>query len=329
MNTPAEPKQLRTWTHLSGRRRKPSEYEIVSTRLHYHTKNPEIAWELDPGLPMNEWYRRYRSGSRLRHPDWDVFRDPEELVYRTYNVMQNEQEVYVEGMLDAHDDAGHDSRLDRDWVPVLKRLYTPSRYLAHTVQMASAYLSQMAPASTITNCSTFQAADAMRWLSHVAYRTRQLAEAWPETNFALSERNSWEEDEAWQGFRELMERVLVVYDWGETFVALNLVAKPAIDEAVLRRLPLAAASHGDRLLPLLAASALRDSERSWRWSGALVRLALENGNRPILKEWIDKWLPLGSRAVEAFSSALPASTRAATDATGALSARLTEIDLGT
>ena len=45
-------KPLKTWSHLAARRRKPSEYEIVSTNLHYTTDNPDAPFELDPNFPM-------------------------------------------------------------------------------------------------------------------------------------------------------------------------------------------------------------------------------------------------------------------------------------
>ena len=45
---------------------------------------------------------------------------------------------------------------------VLARLYSPARYVFHTVQMASHYLVQIVPSSTIRNCALYQAADAMR-----------------------------------------------------------------------------------------------------------------------------------------------------------------------
>ena len=32
-----------------------------------------------------------------------------------------------------------------------------------------------------------------------------------------------------------MERLLVVYEWGETLIGLNVIARPAIDEAFLRQ----------------------------------------------------------------------------------------------
>ena len=80
----------------------------------------------------------------------------------------------------------------------------------------------------------FQAADSLRWLSHTAYRTKELSLTFQGHGFGRDERKYWEEDAAWQGFRELMEKLLTAWDWGECFVALNLVAKPAVEEATLR-----------------------------------------------------------------------------------------------
>ena len=241
----ADSKPLKTWSHLQKARKRPNEYTIVSTNLHFSTDVPDCPWELDPDLPANEWFRKNREGSPLKHPDWDAFRDPDELVYRTYNIQQDGQEHYVEGLLEDFAEREHDAGLEREWLDTLALLYTPSRYLLHGLQMGSAYLVQMAPASTISNCAIFQGGDCLRWLSHTAYRTRELANTWPALGFAEQERQRWEEEPAWQGFRELIERALVTYDWGEAFVALNLVARPATDEVLFRQLGRAARNYRD------------------------------------------------------------------------------------
>ncbi len=300
-------KPLKTWSYLAKQRRRPSEYEIVSVKLHYSTDNPKAPWELDPDLHMNRWYRQYRNDSPLKHPDWDAFRDPDELVYRTYNILQDGQETYVRSLFDQFADREHDLALEEAWLKVLARLYAPARYVFHTLQMASAYLMQMAPASTISNCATFQTADSLRWVQHTAYRTRELANNRPGFGFGENERRIWEDDPAWQGFRELMEKVLVAWDWGESFVALNLVAKPAVEEAVLVQLGKAARHEGDTLLGLLTQAQMRDAERHRRWTGALTRMALEEeGNRQVIEEWIAKWQPLADKAIAAYCSALAA-----------------------
>ena len=308
----------RTWSHLAGRRRRPSEYEIVSTHLLWSTDHPQTPWEVAPEGFMSDWYRKHRTGSPWTHEAWDTFRDPDELVYRTYNILQDGQEAHVEGLLDEHDELRHDKQLAEDWLPTLATLYTPGRYLMHTVQMASAYNVHMAPASTIANCFMFQAGDALRWVSRIAYRTRELANSHPSLGFARDERAHWEGHAAWQGFRELMERVLVTFDWAEAFVALNLVAKPAIDEACLRQFAAAARRRDDTLLSLLMGAQLRDSDRSRRWSVALSRfVATEDANAEAARTWLAKWVPLGDAAIDAFCARLPDGDDAATQAKSA------------
>lgn len=299
-------KPLKTWSHLAGRRRKPSEYEIVSTNLHTNAREADAPYELDPNLFMNRWYKQNTFGSPLKHDDWNAFRDPDETVYRVYNMMQDGQEAYVYGLFDQFNSREHDKGLDQRWLGALALRYAPARYLFHTAQMASAYVGQMAPASTITNCVYFQMADSLRLVTHTAYRTKELALAWPEAGFGEREREYWENEAIWQGFRELMEKVLTTWDWAEAFVALNLVAKPAIEEAVLRKLGESARHNGDLLLGLLTDAQLIDAARHRRWATALVKLAVErDGNAAQIKQWIAKWEPLADQAIDAYCASLP------------------------
>src|SRR5260370_7282504 len=107
--------------------------------------------------------------------------------------MQDEQETVVEGVLDEYGPAGHDASLPRQWVECLGTLFTPTRFPVHALQMCTAYLGYMAPASYISNCAVFAAGDLLRRVSLVAYRTRQLADATPSsiraTQLAARERN--------------------------------------------------------------------------------------------------------------------------------------------
>ncbi len=303
---PEGAKPLKTWSYLSGDRRRPSEYEVVSTRLFYNRDDPERPWTIGLNQPLNVWYKKYANGSPLAHDDFEAFRDPDQMTYRAYTVIQDGQESYVDGLLEHNAGLGDDTQYPDDWANILASLYAPGRYLLHTVQMSSSYLFHMAPASTIGICSSFQASDQLRWVSRIAYRTVELANSRPGFGFNENERVHWENDEAWQGFRELMEKVLVAYDWGETFVACNLIAKPVIDETFFRQFGNVARANGDTLLGLLGEAALRDSDRSRRWAGELVRFLQEKeGNQNHLDKWVAKWLPLANQAVDAFCAALP------------------------
>jgi toluene monooxygenase system protein E len=299
-------KPLPTWSHLAGARRRPTEYEVVSVNLHYHTRHPECPWELDPQLFMNDWYRRHRERSALQHSDWNRFRDPDSLIYRGYIRLQNDQETYTEGLLDQYSELGHDGHLSDAWLTALGRWYTPGRYARHALQMAAAYGGQMAPASTITNCFFFQSADEARLMQRIAYRTAELRGHADRYGFGLFERQAWEDDPAWQGFRELFEKMLVAWDWAECFVVLNVVAKPAFDEVTLHQLARAAGRHGDELLALLCEAHARDIDRSRRWTAALVAQAVEEGyNREVIGDWLARWTPLAHRAVRGYLEGLP------------------------
>ena len=87
---------------------------------------------------------------------------------------------------------------------------------------------------------------------------------------------------------------------------MQLVAKPCVDEAAIRQLGRAAKNQGDTLLGMLSDAQLIDIERSRRWTKALVEFVDQKDcNRALLKEWIEKWAPLGDRAIDAYCAALP------------------------
>jgi toluene monooxygenase system protein E len=157
----------------------------------------------------------------------------------------------------------------------------------------------MAPSSSITNCAAFGAADLLRRVSIVAYRTRELSRAFPESGIGTHERQRWLGDAAWQGTRRAVELALTAYDWAESFAAVNLVLRPRLDDVLLRQLGLAARDHGDDETWLLASNLALDSERCRKWSAALAKFAIERRpeNAAVLARWISVWTPRADDAV--------------------------------
>lgn len=313
-----ELKPLKTWSHLAGQRKRPSEYEIVSVNTLYNNDADRPALELSVDLPMNRWYRKYRSESRLQHEDWNAFRDPDATVYRSYVTAQDKEETYVDGLLSQYDERGHDAQLAPSWIANLAALYTPARYLFHSAQMCAAYSVTLAPSSTVANCAAFEMADQFRWVSRVAYRTAELAKSWPDAGFRRDERKHWEQTAAWQGYRELMEKLLATYDWGESVIALNLVAMPAIESGI-RQLGLAAHENHDDLTAFLIEAQLRDAARRVRWMRVFMKFVLEKpGNRQPILEWVEKWSGLGDGAVTRYCSEFPLAAGRVDDALKAI-----------
>ena len=137
----------------------------------------------------------------------------------------------------------------------------------------------------------------MQW---IAYRAKSLSLSHGAV-LANSEatRWIWELDEAWQPAREALERLLLAYDWGEAFAALNLVVKPTLDALFKRALAELATAHGDGLAAAMLQESRVDTTRSQDWSAALVRysIAADPANRRVLANWQAEWQPLADRAV--------------------------------
>src|SRR5258708_13886731 len=87
-------------------------------------------------------------------------------------------------------------------------------------------------------------------------------------DFGVHSLTSWQDDPAWQPLRELTERLLTTYDWGEAFVALNLCAKPLLDDLFMTQLPLLAKDRADFLFGQIPPSLPRSGRRHRQWTPA-------------------------------------------------------------
>lgn len=336
MTTAKNPSALRTWSVHEGIRRKPNEYEAVTGKFHYHFGKKPAPFDLDPDSAINQWYLRHREGSPLQAPDWEGFRDPAGLNYRRYIALQHDREVYAEGVVDHFESLDHDAALDPAWVGLLGRVYLPARFAFHVLQITSLYVGQLAPSAYITNAAFFQAADELRALHWIAYRAKALSlihgEHLADTATA---RGIWEDDPAWQPAREALEKLLLAYDWGESFTTLNLVLKPTLDGLFKKSFADLAQANGDDYTAQLLRESGVDTTRNQAWHAALTRYALDARpeNQDLLVAWEDKWAPLADRAARGLAAVFAEAPRpadpvevlaAATAARAPLSARPTD-----
>jgi toluene monooxygenase system protein E len=297
----------RTWSAFGDVRRVPSEYEIVTHDTNYTLRSHrQAALEQNPSSAANLWLLTHRDRSPLQADDWLGFRDPDQVTYRAYVTGQSQQETAAARVLDEYAGASRDSLLAPGWRATLAALFAPVRFPFHGLQMCAAYLGQMAPSSYITNCAAFGAADLLRGVSLVAYRTRELERTYPELGFGTEERRRWQEHAAWQGVREAIERALATYDWAESFTAVNLVLRPTLDDLWLRQLADVARANGDDETWLLLSNLQMDARRCRRWSEALAKYALEKRpeNASVLGKWIAKWAPRADDAAAGLASLL-------------------------
>ncbi len=300
-------RELKTYSHLASERRMPSDYEIASTKLLYY-----VGRGFEVEVPLAAWYRKHQTESPFAGVDWQRFRDPRETTYTKYTVLHRELEAHVDGSLRSNADSGRDSHLPGEWLLVLERVLAPARYAFHGLQMLAAYVGQMAPDSRITIAAAFQAADEMRRVQRFAYRMAELRQRQPE--FGANAMGVWLGDEAWQPLRKLVEQLLVTYDFGEAFVALNLCAKPLLDELLVVELAEVARASGDHFLGELCFSLNEDSRWQREWSAALAGVIIETGTaeRDVLVGFCRQWLPQCELALTSLAAAFgPAGAHAA------------------
>ena len=289
-------KPQRTYWHLEPLKRKPSEYDVVTSNLLYYV---ERGFEVQ--TPLADWYQRHQRGSPLRCRDWERFRDPRETTYSKYTDLQRKRETFVDGLLGSIEVTGYDRRLSPACVRVVDRVLGPLRYPVHGLQMAASYVGSMAPSGRIVIASLLQAADEIRRVQRLAYRMRQLQET--HEGFGAGSKAAWERDPAWQPLRKVVERLLVTFDWGEALVALNLAVRPAFDELFMVDFGRLAAAYGDEVLQKLLVSLNEDCVWHRDWTRALLSVVLADdpGNRIVIQEWLGKWRPEVAAAVEGFA----------------------------
>lgn len=284
---------LRTFWHLASATKKPRDYDIASTKLLYY---PERGFEIT--APLGEWYRVHQRERVLQCDDWDAFRDPRETTYTRYTELQRDKEVFVDGLLASSDDA-QVRRLPAAWIATLDRVLGPLRYPVHGLQMIASYVGSMAPGGRIAIACLMQAADEVRRVQRLAQRTWQLQRV--HEQFAASARELWQRDPMWQPLRELIERLLVTYDWDEALVALTAAVKPVFDDVFDVRLAALARVRGDETLQRMLGSLAEDAAWHRAWSGVLLdRLAADPKNAEAIARWRSHWGERAEAAVRPF-----------------------------
>jgi toluene monooxygenase system protein E len=301
------PRRRRTYSAFGDVRKMPSEYEIVTNQMNWTMRQGRLApFEQNPSSPPNLWFLAYRENSPLQAGHWDGFRDPDALTYKAYVNLQAESESRAHGVLEAHAGASADSSLSPEQVTLLGRLFTPARYLYHGFQQVEAYVGYIAPSSYITNAAGLSAADFLRRVTTIAYRTRELQNAQPDSRIGSAERSLWEKHASWQPARKAVEYALVSYDWAEAFTALNLVLAPTLDDVLLTQLGQVAKTNGDDLTWLLTSLLNADALRRNRWSRALADMAIAQrpNNHAVLAKWIKRWSALADDAAHGLGQLL-------------------------
>lgn len=248
----------RTYLPLEGQRRKPSDYEVVSTSLLYY---PERGFEVP--TPVWQHYLKHQPGARAAGVDWEAFVDPAATTYSSYVAARRDQEAFLDRAF-----ARSAAPLAPELEPLLA-LISAWRFPLHGLQMTAAYVGALAPTGRVTITCALQAADELR-------RIQRLCQWLARSGKSLSEldalgRELWQQHPAFQPLRRAIEELLVTYDWMEALVSLNGALKPLLDRLWFEHV-VASARNRDETLEQMLKSFAEDGRWHEAWFGELMRL---------------------------------------------------------
>ena len=108
--------------------------------------------------------------------------------------------------------------------------------------------------------------------------------------------DTWNNDPAWQGVREVAEGLTAIDDWCEAIFAANVVFEPLVGELFRSQLvQQAAPRNGDFVTPTVIGAAEYDfAERDLRYTTAMFELLTNDKefadhNKAILAGWLSSW----------------------------------------
>lgn len=261
-----------------------TEYEIVTSKLHSY-----IGRGFETKVPLSEWYKQYQMGSPLTCNDWEAFYDPRETTYTLYVATQKQQELRVNQLLQWIETQQIDANMDPAWSAIWQQFFAPLRYPLHGLSMVAAYIGQMAPSGRLTMAALFQASDEIKRIERLAYRLQLRRQHVP--HFATDSQTLWQRSHAWQPLRRTIEELLVTYDWGEAFVALNLCVKPLLDQLVHHfAAELARSGHRDAAFADILDILREDTLWQQNWTRSFVQILQTHGANPhVIQQWTTKW----------------------------------------
>ncbi|MGH7964788.1 MAG: methane monooxygenase [Candidatus Binatia bacterium] len=295
----------REFTHikpLQGRRS--TEYEDLTLHIQQDPQQDprQFAWSGWTLLTPEGRGAWTVDSTALRCSDWWGFRDPTRTWQRTYVKVQAEQGKSLERLIETAKTRGLFTHFDPHWAQaILANHFAACTFMEYGIFRCFSYAQREALCDAIGNVCTFNAVDKMRYAQEVSLYGMELTQSLPGFSDAGA-KQTWVTEPLWQGVRENMEKLMVLPDWGEMVVGINVVFEPLVGELVRSEFFLRfAPRNGDSVTPAIVESAELDWERNKKWTKAFTQLLLNDPahaahNRAVMQGWIDKWTSLSLKA---------------------------------
>lgn len=288
-----------SWSYLKGERRV-GEYEEMTIRSIGH-------WSVldDPRWPdqMKKGYHIFsETGVSMVEPtklyvhNPASYRDRFKLTYRSYVLQQDNEEKKLDTILES---AKKRRQFASCRTPqIIRTHYIPAmRHYFWGAGMMQIYGSTYTPYGPVMNSLLFQVFDSMRHAQRFVELSWEINEAAGSTVDSL---DTWLNWSPMQPLRKFIEQGLTVFDWAETFVALNFVFTPLFQpfhDYLVVDIP---EKCGDWAIPHYWLVLSEDIKRHVINGEDFVKamLAEDERNRETIQQWIDKWSLAAIEAID-------------------------------
>lgn len=227
--------------------------------------------------------------SRLRLSDWYAFTDPRQYYYFPYNVARSKAAEQLDTSLKYMTDAGVFDNLVEPWKAFFMDLLAPLRHYEYGAQLALAEISRFSYGTTIEQCAIYSA------FNHLgnAQQLTKLVLQFPDSLTALTRaKEHWMDASTMQPLRQYIEDALVLGDWGEQWVALQVCLASYLYPLVFKQAEKIGQSTGLGMGGMALRYFYDWYRDDRRWSEELLSVLVRDEKYPnsvVLQEWVKQW----------------------------------------
>jgi propane 2-monooxygenase small subunit len=231
---------------------------------------------------------------------WHEFRDPNEeweLTLYRYN-------ANVVRQLNQNVDAARQTKAfeqwNQNWVRFVERNVGAWMHVDHGLGLyLYANANRRAPTNMHNNAISVNSMHRIRSAQDLALYNLTLTEElsdFPGGFDGTAHLDAWNSDPAWQGVRQVAEKLTAIDDWCEAIFAANVVFEPLVGELFRSHLVMhAAPRNGDYITPtVIGAEEFDFAERDLRYTIPMFRLLVEDRefadhNKALMQRWLSEY----------------------------------------
>ncbi|CAG9252754.1 aromatic/alkene monooxygenase hydroxylase subunit beta [Paraburkholderia unamae] len=282
-----------TFSHIArrlGADKPASRYQEATFDL-----QPEVNFHYRPlWQPQYELYDKARTAIRMN--DWYAFKDPRQYYYGAYTIARARQQDTMEKNIEFVTRRALLSGLPDEQKERIASIMVPLRHVEWAANTNNCFVTAYGWGTAITQATMYHSMDRLglaQYLSRIG-----LVLDGNLGSSLVAGKAAWLDAPMWQPLRRLVEDLMVVQDWFETFTAQNAVLDGLLYPLVYRHIDARLSAQCGAGLGMLNEFAIAWFDETSRWVDATLKTAAAESpeNTALLACWIEIWR---TRALEA------------------------------